>query len=47
MILHDFVCILSENSEDGTVILGKKIEGDLEKCDEDKMDVYNRTKYVT
>jgi len=43
-VRRDLMKLISENSEDGTTILGKKIEGDLEKCDEDKMDIYNRTK---
>ena len=35
---------ISTTSEDSTKILQKKIEGTMDDCDQQKMDVYNKTK---
>lgn len=43
-VRRDLMKYISSNSEDSSKILGKKIEGNMDDCDQEKMDVYNRTK---
>jgi len=43
-VRRDLMKYISSNSEDSTKILGKKIEGSIDECDQEKQDVYNRTK---
>jgi len=43
-VRRDLMKFISSNSEESTNILKKKIEGELDDCDQEKADVFNKTK---
>lgn len=43
-VRRDLMKYISSTSEDTSKLIGKKIEGTMDDCDQQKMDVYNKTR---